>query len=826
MDGDSAMNDFTADDSASLGAQTPFSVSTGTPSPARGSTHRQPSEDALGAARMRRHVQPNRRRPFAVPNQMLPTSSSGHSFRYVDESANQSSIRGATDAGSEEPEGSARRWRRQQALPPVNRQPNRRVTTTANADDYDWNYRPLGQSSQLGELEQEDEDEDAGSDGTTVGVSQSSVTGNATSRRTMPAVTENLTAVARPASRSGVSRYPRGLRRRSSVLSVSSSLHYEDNDADDEDVDQEGNVQLAPAQVRHHPSMIRIRNNGQENHSPRSAARGQNSANPIEVESDDSENSGHLMRQGQQVRRPHRAYDPQISFMFAQHLENQIEQHDSLAGLDPFALLRASTRTPVARPRTSNRNRAHNSHSAQSSIMSPNSGSSQHFPTNLLGRHYTASIESTASPGFSRSSLDRAGAIPGRMTPSDSTRAGPSSRDVSLTPNSRAELPSFRGLSSLSPNSGASGFSNDSLGDSIERPASRVSFRASAPPRRGSGQFIQAASQPGLNAARAWQNNNPFFNQIRPRPSGQRLREQSSTATLRPRNSIRVLRNQPTTPIHRDATASPTQIRIQPSRINLRPQPSMHRLQSQTSSRGLRTIHQASTAQREALASATIQANARASASASNPRASPGTNSTLSEDERQRRAREMVERRSAQLRSNPFTRTPQQGSSSRDSPIGGSVHSSTAGSSAGMSTGINTSSDSLTQSALISTAPTAPSVANPAVGRSRSNRQISQPSGSNGTASPVQVSFPRFSTNLHQPNSPVQQNRPIVGNTTRRRWWVKSTKLSILTFSFTLLHATSRRVPTSPPQAVSVISRLPLKIGIALAFAFNNSTFF
>jgi hypothetical protein len=172
----------------------------------------------------------------------------------------------------------------------------------------------------------------------------------------------------------------------------------------------------------------------------------------------------------------------------------------------------------------------------------------------------------------------------------------------------------------------------------IDRPQSRVSARPpSAAGRRGSANFspvyptipasmglhVQGSALPPYQAR-----GNPWaaFVQsrgIRSRGSRQLLREQPSTATLRAAGSRANLRD----------GANPAQsMRTQASRINLRPQPSRRQLNNQSSTRTLRASEHARPPQ--------IPGNAVPAAS--QPVARP---IRLTQDERDTRARELIETR-------------------------------------------------------------------------------------------------------------------------------------------------------------------------------------
>jgi hypothetical protein len=745
-DGDSSMNDFINDEEdVASGSQSSASVSEATPQPpARSSFASSFASSIASSPNSRGQSQASsRRQQSSQPPSAISTSSSRFAQRNrrgPNATGTAMSAPISVDEEDEEDEDPIPSGRRQQSSQQSARQTGRRNRRVVDEEDEEWGYRPLGQGSQAGGVDGEDENAD--SDGTTVGLAQNTNS----SRRARPRASLTPTAdrqsiAPRPYSRSGSSRYPlgsRGLRRRSSVLSTSSSHHYEDNDADDEDIDQDGDITMTQAPLRQRGSVIHLRNVAQGG-AVHNQGRPQPAANVVDAESDDSDTSGRVVVTGQSIRRRRQEYDPRISFLFAQHLDeiSQLHQQDPLAALDTLEQLRATMRTPLARPRTVNRNRTPSQLASPGNVLtSPSPGPGQQYMMNAPGRLRTPLAETHGSTVSTRPSAERGSSIQSRMSMTDASRMGISSREQSVASMGGSAASSSGRPTMVSPSSpgqsAVSTLSHGSLGDSIERPASRVSFRAPPQGRRGSGQIYPGQPQaisltPGLNAVRAWQNNNPFFtpiNPIRPRTSTQRLREQSSTATLRPRGSIRVLRNQVPQQLVANGPPSPTQVRPQASRIHLRPQPSAHRLSAQPSSRALRQMHHAAPMQHEYAAPSATATRTRDSVSASNPRSSPGLSSTLSEDERQRRAREMVERRSAELRgSNPFTRTQQQAGAAAGTLPTGSARVGGVSPNAVPSGGVSISANIVPSAATSNL--TSPPI-NPSLGRRRSNRVMAQ----------------------------------------------------------------------------------------------------
>jgi hypothetical protein len=440
----------------------------------------------------------------------------------------------------------------------------------------------------------------------------------------------------------------RGLRRRSSVLS-NSTVQYEDGEADDDDSDQDGDVDMAMNALRTRRSHVQMRNmaafsNPHARFGSRTPVQG-GTANDLDID-DTSDNS-----QPGNGRRPprtqHREYDPRISWMFAAH-QRALQEHQ-MAG----ALIDVETRsiTPLARPRTSNRNRpspaqAYSPFLPPSRLRTPlmentmNTGPGARMPISPPRRNaMSPAVPSAANAGY-MARMERA--------PSVSTTSNGS---VILTPGTSTPSSQFSIDSIVQTQA-------EAAADMIDRPESRVSARPpSAAGRRGSANFspvyptlphasmglhVQGSALPPYQAR-----GNPWaaFVQsrgIRSRGSRQVLREQPSTATLRAAGSRVNLRD----------GATPAQsMRTQPSRINLRTQPSRRQLNNQSSTRTLRASEHARPP----------QSPGNVGQAASQPAARP---IRLTQDERDTRARELIETRrralgqpnNAPTATNPFTR--------------------------------------------------------------------------------------------------------------------------------------------------------------------------
>ncbi|KAK3080742.1 hypothetical protein LTS18_013596 [Coniosporium uncinatum] len=565
-------------------------------------------------------------------------------------------------------------------------------------------WTPLSQGSVGSQDEEMDEDEDdSESDGgrTTVGWEPNTISNERTRNAgSLTPIADNLHAPFRPPSRSTHARIldgSRGLRRRSSVLSVS-TVHYEDgeaNDDDDSDIDRDGDSRMNGAALRSRGSRVRLRTAPAIPQSS-NTNRGSTLGDAIDIDTDEgSDTSPRLTRNGQPSRPRQQEYDPRISWMFAQHQsemrEINFQRSDPLYNY--LEQLRATT--PVARPRTANRTRT----PAQATNASASPPA-------------TSSLEASqaSGSGYQRVRAATGNVTTGRAAGMSSMRSeasGPSNvREASISSEASVGIvrPMLGPAHTFQPAAAT-------LDDILDRPASRISSRPpSAAGRRGLTALPPAFSpmSPGFNAARNFQpqNRNPFMQMyVRPRQSQRALREQPSTATLRPRESRRVLRVQPSqTNVREDILQSPN-IRPQSSRINLRSQPSQHCLQPQSSARALRANAAALPTQSYGLLPN--------GATPAGLQSLSSNSSTLTDDERRRRATELVRRRAAELSRNPYVAGIQRH---------GQIDSATLLNRTNQSNAIDGASSAATSQAPInaSTAPTA----SPNLGRRRSNRNI------------------------------------------------------------------------------------------------------
>ncbi len=536
-------------------------------------------------------------------------------------------------------------------------------------------YAPLGPDGGEDDFEGSEDGSDGGS--TTVGWEPTAISHDRYRARgsLTPTADRPNTHNIRPPSRTGASRYvdgSRGLRRRSSVLSTASHARYEDGEADDDDSDVDHSVNAGSSRsatsavLRHRVSGLQQRESQSANQSRR--IRGAPTVAAVaDGDTDDaSDNSNMSTRRHQRARSRRQEYDPRISYLLAQHQtdirEMTTQQHEAL--LDHLEQLRAST--PIARPRTANRNRGPAPPNSASPFSPLSNGSLPPFSppmpapprlrTPAEDRAPFGSFPNGLSVRSDRSSINTGGTAPSERGSSGSGtvihRQGPA-----LPVNNNSAMMHGHGNASSTilfpPSPAAPQNFNHSSNDIVDRPASRVSSRPpSASGRRGPSQYASPyhglAMAPGLNfAARSWQTQtrNPFVPfYVRPRQSNHMLREQSSTNTLRARNSQRNLNQQPS-PGDAEAAMHPA-VRSQASRVSLRPRASRQRLQNQASVRNLRSTEGQGPSSQNSVMGPTSPAGGRL-----------GSTVTLglSEEERHRRAHELIRRRAQELNNNPFT---------------------------------------------------------------------------------------------------------------------------------------------------------------------------
>ncbi|KAF2176704.1 hypothetical protein K469DRAFT_606335 [Zopfia rhizophila CBS 207.26] len=459
----------------------------------------------------------------------------------------------------------------------------------------------------------------------------------------------------RPPSRVGNSPFmdgSRGLRRRSSILSTS-TVHYEDGEADDDDSDQDGDITMAMNALRSRRSRAQMRTSATFNNpNSRFANRGLSQGDAIDLDTDDNSDTSQQPGNRRSTPRTRRQeYNPRISWMFANHQRalQEFQRAGSLLDQEPRST------TPIARPRTANRNRA--SPAPPFSPFMPPGDAPTRLRTPLMD---ASSNNGVLGRGAATSPTSRSATAPTLTAASGADNILRTDRAVSIgsASNTSAVLtpPSNRSNSQPSVNSISQAQAAAAI-DMIDRPPSRVSARPpSASGRRGSAAFspvYPSFGHPnvGLNmGGRIFQTQrgNPWGafvqpNGIRTRNSRPTLRDQSSTATLRAANSRANMRD----------GANPSQgMRSQASRIDLRHQPSRRRLNNQASTRTLRASEHARPPQ-----SPTTTVGV-----ATSPAARP---SRFTQDERESRARELINNRMRELgatyqpgthpaRTNPF----------------------------------------------------------------------------------------------------------------------------------------------------------------------------
>jgi hypothetical protein len=587
------------------------------------------------------------------------------------------------------------------------------TSTDVSTEDLDEDTQALLREEGWGMLQHdddemgEDEDEDEDSDGgrTTVGweplansIDRSRMGGSLTPTADRP----RPSAPIRPPSRAGnihLMNAARGLRRRSSVLSTS-SVHYEDGEADDDDSDQEGDVtSRAMNTLRNRRSQAQMRTmaafaNSHGRFGSRTPVQGAGHDLDVDDTSDTSQ-PGHGQRG---LRTQRREYDPRISWMFAAH-QQALQEHQmtgALIDVEPRSI------TPLARPRTANRNRpspaqAYSPFLPPSRLRTPlmdntsNLGPGLRMPVSPPRRNAMSPVSPLMGSGTS-GRTDRAPSISSTNTGSVILTPGTS------TPDSQYSIDSIVRTQT------------EATMDMIDRPESRVSGRpTSAAGRRASSNFspvypqfhnagmglhVQGSALPPYQI----RGGNPWaaFVQargIRNRSSRQVLREQPSTATLRAAGSRVNLRE----------TAAPVQtMRPRPSRVTLRPQPSVRQLGNQASTRTLRASEHG------------------------RPPPSPGNGTQASSQPiarpvtltREERVRELIETRSRALNqpsgppaaTNPFTRRAATSANPQIQQGVSSQHTRT---------NSNESMQSVNSAGTVNAAPSSP-----ALGRRRSNRSM------------------------------------------------------------------------------------------------------
>ncbi|KAI9839628.1 MAG: hypothetical protein M1819_002254 [Sarea resinae] len=486
----------------------------------------------------------------------------------------------------------------------------------------------------------------------------------------------------------------RGLRRRSSVLSIASTANYEDGEADDDDseaesasIDRDGDIDmdsLSTEAMRHRQAQLSLDNvirTTQRNQ----ATQGTSLNDAIDIDTDSTSDASirpPRRRRNHRTRQPE--YNPMISALFAQHRSGLRDNNTRQAGVGETQES-SRTRTPLGRPRSVNRNRL-SQHSASPGLAPPfspiSNGSLPPFspPSIASGHSRTSSAASMSNnnnamsrslrrPESSNMSRSNRSTVTPDGDPSRSSTIDPisvGSAHASRSPPSAADIGSpLYGDSSPASNTGGLRNVGSPVGREYERTNSRAGHRTPSDPARRApfqAREISASpfqgfypngprvpSSPGFNiAAQSLQARNPWAPFVRPRQSTSRLREQSSTATLRARNSRRELRGQPSQVNIRDGVPQQSGMRTQASRTSLRSTPSHQRLRSQGSVHALRNGSSTPTAQSPMLSGGGV--------TVAGPRGSP--NAGRSAEETRRLGMEVARRRGEELgRRNPFARS-------------------------------------------------------------------------------------------------------------------------------------------------------------------------
>ncbi|KAH0559829.1 hypothetical protein GP486_003654 [Trichoglossum hirsutum] len=471
---------------------------------------------------------------------------------------------------------------------------------------------------------------------------------------------------------------PRGLRMRrvNSSISTTSTAHYEDGEADDDEsevesvaMDADGDVQMSssPLRLRRDPrhSLMRPGNRRSQ------ATEGASISDPIDLDTDVSSDTSvqtHRRRQRQRSRQPE--YDPRISMLFAEHQIIMREQNSAGLGLE--AMIRGRTPTPlnfpnIQRPRTANKNRGSQSSATPPSAtpysplstgsippFSPISATPGHSRNSSMSSASGIGLQGSSIPFRQPSEISNNLRVTRSSTPSShqqnaegntmnqiSTAGSRSSGNVSaaLVPGNASPRPSNQ----PSPSSVSQQGNPVPPGNIPESPTSRSDSTTSG--RRGQVQGGETSSSPpqhiypnqsygsqalGFNLRLTTRN--PWaasFATVRPKQSNRTLRSAPSNETIRP---TRESRNQSSQPQGREATASPHLIR-QPSQRSLRQTGSRTMLRPQNSITHMRRTAQSPSPLLSGVGQTLV-----------GPRNGP-----LSQEEKKRRGQEVVQRRQQEL---------------------------------------------------------------------------------------------------------------------------------------------------------------------------------
>lgn len=595
------------------------------------------------------------------------------------------------------------------------------ASTEASTEDLDEDEQSLlreeGWMRQRDDDEMGEEDEDDSDGGrTTVGwepLANSNDRSRMGGSLTPTADHPRPSAPIRPPSRTGnvrVINASRGLRRRSSVLS-SATANYEDGEADDDDSDQDGDLDMAMNALRTRRSQAQLRSAAFPNSAARFTNAGSGQAGAAnEHDTDENSDNSQAGRRRRNPRAQHREYDPRISWMFAAH-QQALQQHHMQ---DVLIDVESRSITPLARPRTRNRNRTSPAQNF-SPFMAPARLRTPHMEDNQAIR---PGSRGPLSPPRRTAMSPAQFAVISTGNPSRFDRApsvGSNSNTSTALPSGGSATPSQHSIDDIAQVQASAAL------DMIDRPQSRVggprppsanSRRNSAGfspvnaafPHAAMGLHVQGSALPPFQP----RGGNPWAayvqaRNLRSRHSRQVLREQSSVATLRPASSRLNLR---------DAANPPQNMRPQVSRMNLRPQPSRRQLNNQSSTRTLRASEHARPP----------PSPAQEAETQNQPPLRPLRQTTLTPDERDTRARELVETRrraivppvNAPARTNPFT----QGFQRPGNPIASTIIQQPP-----TNQHVRSNSNESMQSAN-SAGTTQGTSTSPALGRRRSNRNL------------------------------------------------------------------------------------------------------
>ncbi|EAT89116.1 hypothetical protein HBH56_070950 [Parastagonospora nodorum] len=662
--------------------------------------------------------------PTAQPPTNRARVAPGRARPIIEDSETSSTISSVVEEEDEEDQGPVRRGQRNPAQARVlnrangsrsSRAASSSTSTDVSTDELDEDTQALLRAEGWGMLQHEDDemdedDEDSDGGRTTVGwepLANSNDRSRMGGSLTPTADRPRPSAPIRPPSRAAnihLMNASRGLRRRSSVLS-NSTVHYEDGEADDDDSDQDADIAIAMNTLRTRRSQAQMRNMAAyanplgrfSNRTPVQVGAGQD---PDVDDTSDTSQPSHGLRAARTQRRE---YDPRISWMFAAH-QRALQEHQmtgALIDIEPRAI------TPVARPRTSNRNRpspaqAYSPFLPPSRLRTPlmdntsNLGPGLRMPMSPPRRNVMSPALPSANGPGNMNRVDRPPSVGSSSTGSTVLTPGTS------TPNSQYSIDSIAQTQAAA------------VLDMIDRPESRVGARPpSAAGRRGSANF-SPVYPPFHNASMGLHGQGPALppysargnpwaafvqgRGIRSRGSRQVLRDQNSTATLRPTGSRANMR---------EGVNQPQAVRTQTSRVNLRSQSSRQRLNNQASTRTLR-------ASEHGRPPPSPGQNTQA---ASQPVARP---TRLGPEERDTRVRELIETRIRALgqptpapapTNNPFTR--------RAANFGNTAGTQAPTTAQHTRSNSNESMQSANSSGTVSNTPSSPGLA-----RRRSNRNL------------------------------------------------------------------------------------------------------